>query len=33
VDLERTAALRPGLYLLRLTQAERHATGKLVITR
>jgi hypothetical protein len=33
VDLERTAALRPGLYLLRLTQAGRHTTGKLVVTR
>lgn len=33
VDLERIAALRPGLYLLRLTQAGRHATGKLVVTR
>jgi hypothetical protein len=33
VDLAETYSLRPGLYLLRLSQAGRRATGKLIIAR
>ena len=32
-DLEAVASLRPGLYLVRLSQAGHRATGKLVVTR
>jgi hypothetical protein len=32
-DLEDAGSLPPGLYLLRLTQAGRQATGKLVLAR
>jgi hypothetical protein len=33
VDLAETGSLRPGLYLIRLSQAGRRATGKLLVTR
>ena len=33
VDLAETRSLRPGLYLVRLSQAGRRATSKLVVTR
>ncbi len=33
VDLAEARSLRPGLYLLRLSQAGRRATGKLIVTR
>jgi len=33
VEIAGTATLRPGLYLMRLTQPGRQATGKLVVTR
>ena len=33
VDLAETNSLRPGLYLIRLSQAGRRATGKLIVTR
>jgi hypothetical protein len=32
-DLDELGALRPGLYLVRLSQAGRHATRKLVVVR
>ena len=33
VDLAETRSLRPGLYLVRLSQAGRQVTGKLIVTR
>lgn len=33
VDLAETGSLRPGLYLIRLSQAGRRATGKLIVIR
>jgi len=32
-DLDRTSSLPPGLYFVRLAQAGRAATAKLVLTR